>query len=290
MTHPSLYTHPIANTNTSTSNTITITITITTIIISSSIIIITTTTTITTITTIAIMSFVPSSADLQSYRDGQSVGRLFSLTRLPRSAKQERIENAIRNIIRGIPRSTGDVMVYWQTLEQTTPTRRHHGWCHLLCSTTELKNRVKHLVNNVEIVPRSNLKSVCRRVNIAIDNFARITRLEGEPAGASTQPQHTQHPPPPPQPQPQQPQLVQANDLIQRLDAAINVNEDLANAMLPLGEIRGVGQRNVELLREATRLIASLSETVREATQDNIKQEDDDDDDDIKIKVEDSVY
>ncbi|KAI0912752.1 hypothetical protein F4823DRAFT_580277 [Ustulina deusta] len=108
------------------------------------------------------MAFVPDPVDVQNYQDAQRVGRVFSLGCLPRGASQRRIESAIREI----PGCAGNVTVYWEYFERTSPNQKNLGWCHILCSTLELKNRLRSGLANRELIPNSNIRTRTRRVNL----------------------------------------------------------------------------------------------------------------------------
>lgn len=96
------------------------------------------------------MVFVPDPAAVQDYvnRYWRYALRLGSL---PTDLHQRIIERALGRL----PAVSGNVKIYWPALELTHSSQKHGGWCHVLCTTEELRNILMRTLDGHRIRSRS---------------------------------------------------------------------------------------------------------------------------------------
>ncbi|KAI1120166.1 hypothetical protein F5Y10DRAFT_290217 [Nemania abortiva] len=126
------------------------------------------------------MDFVPNPADVHNYMDKyRSCG--FVLGRLPTNVYRETIENSLRRR----PGCAGNMTVYWPDVERNHPLQKHRGWCHVLCTSRDLRNIIKGTLNGHKISPQSQACTT-KAIRHPIAYFERITRLPVFALGTTT--------------------------------------------------------------------------------------------------------
>ncbi|KAI0906845.1 hypothetical protein F4823DRAFT_605611 [Ustulina deusta] len=108
------------------------------------------------------MAFVPDPAAIHDYMDRYRRDA-FVLGGLPTSVYRETIEHALRRF----PSCAGNVTIYWPNLPRTHPDQKHRGWCHVLCTTQDLRQILKGALNGHRIRPQSQ-PCTTRRAKYAI--------------------------------------------------------------------------------------------------------------------------